>query len=305
MAVPTAPLDGVYNFRSFDAYATASGRTIRAGCVFRSANLHSASANDVSFLCESALCIGGGSSATANAGTGLRTIVDLRSRDEQRKDILHADASKHGALVKQFTIIDARSDASVDAVSARSTAASASNRTLMPIPLVASDDLFKCVFALASWWRRIAFFLLACCRGPRKAFEIVLYSVFCTQMRLEHFYRFLLSNANCQKRICHVLKTCADRAHYPLVFHCTHGKDRTGIIAALILLTLGVDEADIVRDYAATEHVVPYEERARSLAPGMDASIWAGTPAPAMRASRRDASRSSMTSAGLLPRSRT
>lgn len=34
-----------------------------------------------------------------------------------------------------------------------------------------------------------------------------------------------------------------------VVFHCTAGKDRTGILAALLLLVLGVSEEDIIADY--------------------------------------------------------
>jgi protein tyrosine/serine phosphatase len=37
---------------------------------------------------------------------------------------------------------------------------------------------------------------------------------------------------------------------YPLVFHCFAGKDRTGILTALVLGLLGVPDADIVEDYA-------------------------------------------------------
>ena len=37
-----------------------------------------------------------------------------------------------------------------------------------------------------------------------------------------------------------------------LLFHCTAGKDRTGIGAALILSALGVDRQTIMKDYAAT-----------------------------------------------------
>jgi hypothetical protein len=39
----------------------------------------------------------------------------------------------------------------------------------------------------------------------------------------------------------------------PAVFHCTSGKDRTGIVAALTLDLLGVPDATIVADYALTE----------------------------------------------------
>ncbi|MGN9838166.1 tyrosine-protein phosphatase [Nonomuraea sp. H19] len=39
----------------------------------------------------------------------------------------------------------------------------------------------------------------------------------------------------------------------PLVFHCASGKDRTGLVAALVLALLGVSEDDIVEDFALTE----------------------------------------------------
>lgn len=38
-----------------------------------------------------------------------------------------------------------------------------------------------------------------------------------------------------------------------LMFHCTAGKDRTGMGAALILSALGVDRVTILKDYAATD----------------------------------------------------
>ena len=39
---------------------------------------------------------------------------------------------------------------------------------------------------------------------------------------------------------------------YPLVFHCAAGKDRTGVLAALILDIVGVDRETIVADYVLT-----------------------------------------------------
>ncbi len=43
-----------------------------------------------------------------------------------------------------------------------------------------------------------------------------------------------------------------DEASYPVVFHCAAGKDRTGVLAALVLDCLGVDRRAIVDDYALT-----------------------------------------------------
>ena len=40
---------------------------------------------------------------------------------------------------------------------------------------------------------------------------------------------------------------------YPLVFHCFAGKDRTGILTALVLGLLGVADDDIAADYALSQ----------------------------------------------------
>ncbi|MDR1629763.1 MAG: tyrosine-protein phosphatase [Oscillospiraceae bacterium] len=44
-----------------------------------------------------------------------------------------------------------------------------------------------------------------------------------------------------------------------VVFHCTAGKDRTGVVAALLLLLNGVVDGDIIADYAQSyENMKPY-----------------------------------------------
>ncbi len=49
------------------------------------------------------------------------------------------------------------------------------------------------------------------------------------------------------------LRLIADADTAPLVFHCYAGKDRTGIVAALTLSLLGVDDGTIAADYALSE----------------------------------------------------
>lgn len=41
----------------------------------------------------------------------------------------------------------------------------------------------------------------------------------------------------------------ADEDSYPTVFHCVTGKDRTGVFAALVLNSLGVDDETVLEDY--------------------------------------------------------
>jgi len=46
------------------------------------------------------------------------------------------------------------------------------------------------------------------------------------------------------------LEIVADGDNHPLVFHCSAGKDRTGVLAAMILAAMGIVDEDVVDDYA-------------------------------------------------------
>ncbi len=48
-----------------------------------------------------------------------------------------------------------------------------------------------------------------------------------------------------------------------ILIHCTHGKDRTGVASALILLALGVDEKTVIRDYKLTNTLLKYHYRSK------------------------------------------
>jgi protein-tyrosine phosphatase len=43
-----------------------------------------------------------------------------------------------------------------------------------------------------------------------------------------------------------------DEQHYPLVFHCTAGKDRAGFAAAMFLVTAGASRETVFHDYLST-----------------------------------------------------
>lgn len=69
----------------------------------------------------------------------------------------------------------------------------------------------------------------------------------------------------------------------PLLFHCTAGKDRTGLAAALILMSLGVSRADAVADYILTEKAGDFRATGTGAAPSA-----ANDPYAAMRATQAD-----------------
>jgi len=50
-----------------------------------------------------------------------------------------------------------------------------------------------------------------------------------------------------------LFKLLVDSRSRPVLFHCTGGKDRTGVAAALTLLALGVPEESVVEDYGLSD----------------------------------------------------
>ncbi|KAJ2025595.1 hypothetical protein GGI06_000523, partial [Coemansia sp. S85] len=66
----------------------------------------------------------------------------------------------------------------------------------------------------------------------------------------------------CKEEFAAVMRIFADPCAYPILFHCQHGKDRTGIVAMLLLGILGVDEEVIAADYAQSQdNLVPVRQR--------------------------------------------
>ena len=59
------------------------------------------------------------------------------------------------------------------------------------------------------------------------------------------------------EQLAQVVEHLADPANLPAVFHCTVGKDRTGMVAALVLELVGVEADAIVDDYVLTDARMP------------------------------------------------
>jgi len=59
-----------------------------------------------------------------------------------------------------------------------------------------------------------------------------------------------------QAALAQVLRIIADAPSGTVLFHCTAGKDRTGIVSALLLGVAGVDATQIVEDYALTAQLI-------------------------------------------------
>ena len=66
-----------------------------------------------------------------------------------------------------------------------------------------------------------------------------------------------------QDRVVNILKfiLTLDEKNYSVIFHCSAGKDRTGLIAALLLSFLGVDRKAIIEDYLMTNLVTKHKAK--------------------------------------------
>jgi protein-tyrosine phosphatase len=167
-------LSGAYNVRDLGGYATADGRRVRWGRVYRGGALNAATSSDIANL----------------VGRGLRVICDFRSGPE-RASAPNTWAAKHGiemwGLADSDIVGDSR-DLLEGSVSTVEQTRALMIRTYERIPFDHSPSY-------AAAFSRIA------------------------------------------------------RGNLPLLFHCSAGKDRSGVAAALLLRMLGVSRDDVLVDY--------------------------------------------------------
>ena len=69
---------------------------------------------------------------------------------------------------------------------------------------------------------------------------------------MEQIYLRLVSDKEYVKRYREFFALLQSEENTPLVFHCSAGKDRTGIAAALVLTALGVDMRTVMTGYLAS-----------------------------------------------------
>jgi protein tyrosine/serine phosphatase len=81
--------------------------------------------------------------------------------------------------------------------------------------------------------------------------------------RVDHYLNYLRLAGD---SVAAAVQLVCDADNGPTLFHCAAGKDRTGVLAALVLTMVGVDRDTIIADYVATnEHIDAIEERLSQL----------------------------------------
>ncbi len=91
------------------------------------------------------------------------------------------------------------------------------------------------------------------------------------------FYTMLLDQG--KENIKKVLDVIAAHDTGALLFHCTAGKDRTGILSMLLLSIAGVADADIINNYCTTYHYNKENPRIQKQMQVTPAEVLASSPA--------------------------
>lgn len=76
-----------------------------------------------------------------------------------------------------------------------------------------------------------------------------------------HFYFHMIDN--CKENMKKIFEYIGERISYGgILYNCVSGKDRTGVISAILLLLCGVSELDVIADYIVSAvYLKPFAER--------------------------------------------
>ena len=87
--------------------------------------------------------------------------------------------------------------------------------------------------------------------------DIVVYAAFNekAQALVEAMYPTLFFNTDCQRQFANFFRLVLETENGAIVYHCSQGKDRTGVASALLLAALDADRETIVADFDATNRV--------------------------------------------------
>lgn len=93
--------------------------------------------------------------------------------------------------------------------------------------------------------------------------KLIVFAAFNDKAKIvaREMYPTLLFDPKCQMQFAEFFRQVLSTENGAVLYHCTQGKDRTGIASALLLAALGADRETIVADFDATNKV--YEDDVR------------------------------------------
>jgi protein tyrosine/serine phosphatase len=98
--------------------------------------------------------------------------------------------------------------------------------------------------------------------------------------RVEHYLDYLRLAGD---SVATAVTLIADEANGPTLFHCAAGKDRTGVLAAVVLSIVGVERQAIIDDYLATNDRIHLIETRLAALPSYERGIKTRADADQLR----------------------
>jgi protein-tyrosine phosphatase len=226
------------NFRDIGSTINAFTKTssVKSSIFYRSARPDEASASDRAYLTQS---------------LGIKTIIDLRSTTE------HVKAAEKHALLNQSPAYEPA-------------AVIQSNQhvsSLLRIPGISYTEinLNGGSFERALLWQlkytSLVRLLWLMARGNRGDAISILGREVMVPRGLVGLAIDTLDYSTSEVR--NVFNILSDEMNYPVMIHCTQGKDRTGLIVVLVLMLCGVDGRAIADDYMRSEEELLVEKKER------------------------------------------
>jgi len=218
--ISTPPFTGIYNFRDVGYVVNTLGgkKLIHDKFIYRSGRLDNATLADREKLVSE---------------YGLQTVIDLRTKSEHIKQ---AQTYKGKNRYRAAADVKLKTDTIPDKG---------------PWDVIyinfAGRNFEMNVLKQLKWWQIIWFLTLMIFQFRMAAIRILGRNVLGPKGLLglsKDSLRF------CQAEICEALEVFTDFKSYPVLIHCTQGKDRSGLIVMLVLFVLGVPLEQVKADYA-------------------------------------------------------
>ncbi|CAN9392720.1 unnamed protein product [Alternaria sp. RS040] len=228
------PLKSILNFRDVSEFVnqTTGTRHLRNGLLFRSAR----PGDEASFQDRQRLL----------KEFGVKSIIDLRTKTEHIEQ-----AQKHDTRIKASAAIPQSNDDVAEP---------------LKIPGITYHEInfngsafSRMLLSKLTW---LEFFRLA-------GLMIVGYRKDAIKILAPHMEDMGLvglaeqSLDVCTREVRQVFDVLGEEQNWPVLVHCTQGKDRTGLIVMLVLLLLGVDQKTIDDDYRLSEPELEPEKEGR------------------------------------------
>jgi len=211
--------------------ASVGNSPIKPGRVLRAACIGTASPNDEGIILDT-----------------VKTLVDLRSEQEYSGDMIKYNSSIFDEYDSLFYTVKKSKSGRPKALIPNNEATAPRTRHLLS---VIDESIYKRgVFKKLSLKKKAkaALYLGVSMVRARKVFLDYINAA-----GLPLLNELILDYGGASIKA--VLDVLADSSNHPVAFYCTAGKDRTGLVAMLVLSTLGVDDESIVNDYVISDSV--------------------------------------------------